>query len=342
VLEISTFAEGAVELILQRQLVDAQRQDLTVTFTGARGPAALAELRSLPGVLAVEGTRTVPVVLRRGHRSQRTALGGVDPGARLGRLVASDGTVVPVPPAGLVLSRQLALLLEAGPGDWLTAEVTEGRRQVLRLPVAATVDDLLGAGATLAREELSARLGEGALVTGAWLAVDPRRAAELTARLAARPGILGTTSRTATVAAVRAVFEDVLLSYMAVITALAAGIAAGVVYNTARVAWAERERELATLRVIGFTRAEAWRILAGEVAALLALALPLGAALGVGAVRWIARASSNDLFRIPGVVGPGAMAMAAGVTAAVTLAVTLLARRWVAGLNLVESIDVRE
>lgn len=342
VLEISGFTEGAVDLIVRRELEEGQRQDLAVTFTGARGPAALAELRALPGVLAVEGTRDVPAVLRHGHHRYRTALRGVEPGARLGRLVAADGQVVPLPPAGLVLSRQLAAQLDVGPGGVVTVEVAEGRRPVLALPVVATVDDLLGAGATMARPALSASLGEGPLATGAWLAVDPARADEVRASLAARPGVLGATSRAATVAAVRAILDELLQSYMAVITFLAAGLAAGVVYNTARITWAEREPELCTLRVIGFTRGEAWRILAGEVLALLVAALPLGAGLGVLAVRGTAAAMSNDLFRIPAVVGHAEVAYAVGATAAVTLAVTLLALRWVARLDLVGSLDRRE
>ncbi len=342
VLQISDFTEGATSLILRRELEEGQRHDLSVTFTQPRGPAALAELRALPGVLAVEGVRDVPVVLHHGHRSYRTGLRGVEPGARLGRLVAADGQVVPVPPSGLVVSRQLAGLLAVEPGGVITAEVTEGRRPVLALPVEATVDDFLGAGATMARAALSASLGEGPLATGAWLAIDPARAGEVRARLAARPGVLGATWRAATVASVRAILDELMVTYMAVIGLLASGIAAGVVYNTARIAWAEREPELSTLRVIGFTRGETWRIVAGEVLALLVVALPLGAVLGVLAVRGVAAAMSNDLFRIPAVVGRGEVAYAAGLTTAVTLAVTLLALRWVARLDLVGSLDRRD
>lgn len=342
VLLLSDFAGGAVDLMLRRQLEEGQRQDLTVTFTEARGPAALADLRSLPGVLAVEGLREVPAVLRHGHRSHRTALTGVDPGARLSRLVAADGEVVPVPPAGLVLSRSLAGILGVAPGEVVTAEVAEGRRPALALPVVATVDDLLGAGAFMARPALSARLGEGALATGAWLAIDPARADEVRARLALRPGVLGASWRRDAVAAVRAILDELLGGYVAVVAALAAGIAAGVVYNSARIAWAERSPELATLRVIGFTRAEAWRVLACEVLALLLPALPLGLALGWLAIQGTAAAMSNDLFRFPAVAGRGEAAFAVGVTTAVTLAVTLLARRWVARLDLLGSLDRRD
>ncbi|MBK9519882.1 MAG: FtsX-like permease family protein [Anaeromyxobacter sp.] len=342
VLLLSNFSEGATSLILRRELEEAQRQDLSVTFANARGPEALAELRALPGVLAVEGTRDVPAVLRHGHLSYRTGLRGVEPDARLGRLVSADGQVVPVPPSGLVLSRQLAAILAVEPGGLVTAEITEGRRPVLTLPVVATVDDFLGAGATMARQALSASLGEGPLVTGARLATDPALAGEVRARLAARPGVMGATSRAATVAAVRVILDELVVTYMAVISLLAAGIAAGVVYNTARITWAEREPELSTLRVIGFTRGETWRILAGELLALLVAALPLGTALGALAVRSVAAAMSNDLFRIPAVVNRGEVAWAVGVTTAVTLAVTALAYRWVARLDLAGSLDRRE
>lgn len=342
VLLLAGFWEGSVELILRRELVEAQRQDLTVSFTAALGPEALAELRALPGVLAVEGIREVTAVLRHGHRSYRSGLRGVDPEARLGRLVAADGAVVPVPPAGLVLSRQLAALLDVAPGGAITVEVTEGRRPVLTLPVVATVDDLLGAGATMARPALAAALGEGPRCTGAWLAVDPALAGQVRSRLSARPGVLGTAWRGATMTAVRATLDDLVGAYLAVITAISAGLAAGVVYATARVAWAERAPELATLRIIGFTRAEAWRILAGEVLALLLGALPLGVALGGLAIRATAAAMSNDLFRIPVVVERGQVALAVGVTTAATLAVVLLAARWVARLDLLDGLDRRE
>ena len=153
---------------------------------------------------------------------------------------------------------------------------------------------------------------------------------------------MGATSRAATVAAVRVILDELVVTYMAVISLLAAGIAAGVVYNTARITWAEREPELSTLRVIGFTRGETWRILAGELLALLVAALPLGTALGALAVRSVAAAMSNDLFRIPAVVNRGEVAWAVGVTTAVTLAVTALAYRWVARLDLAGSLDRRE
>ncbi len=342
VLVVAAFMGDAVELLVRRQLADAQRQDLSVTFTGPAPPAALAALRALPGVRAVEPLRTAGAVLRHGHRRSRTALTGLEPGADLARLVGADGAVVPVPPQGVVLSRQLAATLGVTPGGWIEAEVTEGRRPVLRLRVAATVDDLVGTAATLSRHELGARLGEPGLVTGAALAVDPARAEEVAARLARWPGVLAATSRGATLAALHRLLDELLLTYVTVLSLLAAGIAAGVAYNTGRITWAERERELATLRVLGITRGEAWRLLAGEALALLVGALPLGALLGAGFVAVVAATTANEFFRIPAVVAPRTVALAMLGTAAAVALVTLVARRWIARMDLVAALSTRE
>jgi putative ABC transport system permease protein len=342
ILVVAWFAADAMDLILEQQLVVAQRQDLTVTFTDAVAPAAALELRSLPGVRAVEGFRAVPVTLRRGHRSYRTALTGVDPGADLTRLVAADGRVVPLPPAGLVLSAKLGELLHAAPGDRVEIEVLEGRRRTGPLTVALLVDDLLGVQATLSRRALADFLGEGDLLSGAQLSVDPAALDAVQARLRERPRVAGTTARAASVAAFRSLVAGFILAYMSALGALGAVIAAGVVYNAARVTWAERARELATLRVLGFTRAEIWRVLAGEIGVYAALGIPAGCALGLGFVGWTAARASTDLYRIPAEISAATFVRAALLILAATAAVLLAATRWVRRADLLEVLKSKE
>lgn len=342
ILVVAWFAADAMDLILEQQLVMAQRQDLTVTFTEPVAPAVALELRALPGVRAVEGFRAVPATLRRGHRTYRTAVTGIDPGADLTRLVAADGRVVPVPPAGLVLSAKLGELLRAAPGELVDVEVLEGRRRTASIPVAALVDDLLGVQATLSRAALSALLAEGDLLSGAQLAVDPAALEAVQARLRERPRVAVTTARAASVAAFRSLVAGLILAYMAAIGALGAVIAVGVVYNAARVTWAERARELATLRVLGFTRGEVWRVLAGEIGVHAALGIPAGCLLGLGFVAWTAARASTDLYRIPTEISAATYARAALLVLAATAAVLLAATRWVRRADLLEVLKSTE
>jgi putative ABC transport system permease protein len=342
ILVVAWFAHDAIELMFTRVLREAQRQDGTVTFTHALSEDALAELRALPGVRRAEPFRALPATLRNGHRTYRTALMGVDPGAELARLVDAGGRAVPVPAEGVVLSAKLAELLGVRPGDALTVEVLEERRPVRTLRVAAVVEDFVGVQATAARAYLAAALGEAPLVSGAYLAIDPAALPPLQARLRDAPNVAGLTLRASVVRAFRELIGEFLLAYLSVISALALAIAAGVVYNAARVTWAERERELATLRVLGFTRGEVWRIVAGEVALHVAAAVPVGWAIGLAFVVRTARVASTDLYRLPTEVARSTYAWAAIAVAAAAALVSLVARRWVRRMDLVAILKSRE
>jgi len=328
VLVAGAFFGDAVDFMIQLALRDALRADATVTFSRPASPAAVLELARLPGVLAAEPLRSASVELRRGARRERVGLQGTRPGAALTRLVGQDGRVVPVPEDGLVVSARLAEQLGARPGDPLEVELLEGRRTTRTLTLAATVDDLLGLQASASLATLRALAGEGDAFSGAQLAVDPARRAELAAALDARPGVGSVSWRADSIASLRRTLRETFLSFAAVLVGFAVAIAGGVVYSTVRASFAERSRELATLRVIGYTRTEAWRVLLGEVVLQLAAALPLGVLLGLGLAALAAGAFQSDLFRIPLVVSRSTLLLAVLVTAFATLATALVARRW--------------
>lgn len=342
ILVVSWFAEDAVAVIFDRTLVRAQRDDATVLFTHALSEDALAELRRIPGVRRAEPFRSWPATARRGPRSALTTISGVDAGAELARIVDAAGATVPVPPAGLVVSRRLADDLGVGRGGAITVEVLDGARPARALRVVAVVEDLLGLQVTADRRWLAGALGEAPLVSGARLSLDGAAVAEVQARLRGLPAVAGVTLRAATLAAYDELIARFLLTYMGIISALALAVAAGVVYNAARVTWAERERELATLRVVGFTRGEIWRILAGEMALHVAAAIPLGWLLGLAAVVLVARGATTDLYRLPAEISRPTYATAALVVVAGAVAVLLAAVRWVRRQDLVEVLKSRE
>jgi len=342
ILLLAWFSNDAIDVMFERVLVSAQRQDATVTFNSPRGEAAAVELRTLPGVRRVEPFRAVPATLRAGHRSYRGAIQGHDPEGELTRIVDADGSIVPLPPAGLVLSEKLAQMLGVGPGDEVTVEPSEGRRAVRTFPVAAVVVDFLGVQATCSRAWLSRTLGEDPLLSGAFLSLDLDRLEELKGRIREMPKVAGLTLRAATVDAFRALIEEYLAAYLSVVAALGLAIAAGVVYNSARVTYAERERELATLRVIGFTRGEIWRIVAGEIATYVVAAIPMGWAIGLAFVHFTAQQASTEFYRLPTVISRETYAAAALSVALAAAAVLVVAVRWIRRLDLVEVLKSRE
>jgi putative ABC transport system permease protein len=136
---------------------------------------------------------------------------------------------------------------------------------------------------------------------------------------------------------------DEMFGYFVAILGLLAGtIAVGVVYNSARIALAERDRELATLRVIGFTRWEAFRIIVEELAIQVLLAIPIGFLLGRLFAVLLSHALATELFRLPAVLEPSSYGAAALLVLAALGAVALVVWRWMGRLDLVAVLKTRE
>ncbi|QTP59216.1 FtsX-like permease family protein [Billgrantia antri] len=298
-LMIGAYQLAAVEKMIDQQYRQVLQMDVELTFNEPTPARAAGELRQQPGVLAVETWRRVPATLIHGHREYRTSLLGMEPEPQLRRVLDSRGQAQSVPEAGIMLTRHLAGILDARVGDTLDVTVMEGRRERLRLPLTAVVDEPLGVGAYLRRDTLNALMHEGPAVSGAWLLIDPAYITELHAALWKMPMVASISLLNEAERGIRDYMDETLRMFAVIFVAIASSIAFGVVYNNARIAFAERARELATLQVLGYTRAEVSRILLGEIALLTLAAIPLGWAIGSVFVRLLHTAFSNDLFRIP-------------------------------------------
>jgi putative ABC transport system permease protein len=119
-------------------------------------------------------------------------------------------------------------------------------------------------------------------------------------------------------------------------------IAVGVVYNSARITLAEQSWELATLRVMGFTRGEVSWTLLGQLAAQMAIALPVGWAAGAGLSAVILAMISSEEFRIPLVIGTGTYTLASLVMLGAGIVTAFIVRRRIDQLDLIGVLKTRD
>lgn len=341
-LVVGNFSLDAVDVMMDLQFNVAQRFDVMVSTAEPASPAALDEFTRLPGVIDVEPFRAVAARLHVGHRSRHTAILGVPNGARLNRVVDSSTRVLDLPRQGLVLSVALARLLGARRGDLVTVEVLEGLRPVRLVPISDLVDEYMGTNAYMDLDALHHLMGEGAVLSGAYLRVDARDVDTLYRQLKATPRVAGVLLKRAALESFQSTFADMVASMQAIFVGFAAIIAFGVVYNTARISLSERSRELATLRVIGFTRAEVAYILLGELVLVSLVAVPFGLIVGRWFAALIARASESEMFRIPLAIAPRTYAYAAVVIIIATAVSAMVVRRRLDRLDLVEVLKTRE
>jgi putative ABC transport system permease protein len=250
---------------------------------------------------------------------------------------------VPIPAQGVVLTEYLAReILGIEPGEILRIEVLEGRRAVLEVPVAGVTRQYLGVNAYMDREALNRLMREGPAITGARLAVDPARSVGIYRELRRMPRVAGTVVRENSIRQFNELMEETILFFSLITALLGAFVAFGVVYNSARIALSERGRELASLRVLGFTRGEVGYILLGEIGLLTLLALPLGFAFGRALCAYLAASFASDLYRVPLVLQPDTYSLAASVVLVSFAASAVLIWRRIGRLDLVEVLKTRE
>lgn len=332
----------AITVLIDTEFTVKMRQDVTVTFVEPRSSRAIHELERLPGVLRVESHRTVAARLRSGHIERSISLAGLPEDLTLNRVVDQQGRSHALPASGLMMSSTLAQVLGVRLGDSVIVEVLEGSRPVRTLPVASIIDDNMGLQAYMDVDELRRLMGEGRTVSGAYLQVDEAALPELHTRLKLIPAVAGV----ALTEASRRSFRETMAENLAVqigINVIFAGIIAfGVVYNAARISLSERSRELASLRVLGFTRREISMILLGELAIVTGLSLPLGSLIGYGLSIVILASVTSEVFRMPLVIQTNTIAWTWLVILVAAALSGLIVRRRLDQLDLVAVLKTRE
>lgn len=337
---------GAYQLNAVSQMLDTQygqvlQMDIDLQFTDPVPARAAGELRHEPGVLAVETFRAVPVRLVGVNREERVRLLGLDAEPCLRQLPMGGGRGR-LPDEGILLTDYLAEQLGLRVGDPVEVEILEGRRRTVTVPLAGVVEEPIGVGAYMYRPALNRLIGEGPAVSGAWLLTDRAQEDALFRSLSDRPrvasvGLIAEAERN-----IREYIGETVIVFAMVFVALAVSIAFAVTYNNARITYAERARDLATLEVLGYSRGQVSWILLGEIAVLTIAAIPVAWLTGTGFAWLLNQAFAMDLFRVPLVITPQAYGFAAlGILVAASLTAFLAWQR-LQGLDRVRALKAAE
>lgn len=318
------------------------RGEMSVSFLTKQGPKALLELGRLPGVEHVEPSRGVSAIFRNGTYSYRGGIEGRQEFPVLNRVIGAQEQPISMRREGVILSKPLAEILHLTPGDTMMAEIKEGHRPVLALPVIGVAETLMGAPAFMEIGALSRVLNEPGQITGASLTIDEAQLPALTDALKAMPMVAGISLKSDTREALVEIMNTGPGAVRFIMLAVAAVITFGIVYNSARIAFAERERDLASLRVMGFSRGEAAFVLLGELAVVTLAALPLGIGLGYGLTYLTVKGFSTDLYQIPVTYSPQGFGLAICAVLLAAAVSGLLVKRELDKVDLVAALKSRD
>ena len=342
ILIVGFYFYDAINHLVRVEFETASREDVGITFNEPHGSSARYSVERLPGVVRAEPFRAVAARLRFEHRSRRVGILGLASDRDLRRIVDQDLRVIDLPPDGIVLSASLAQILGMSPGDTVTVEVLEGERPVRSMIVAGTVEDLIGTSAYMDIHALNRLMREGETISGAYLSVDSLTAPSLYSFLKRTPAVSGVNVREALLQSFRDTIARSLDISTSALIAFACVIAFGVVYNGALIALSERAHELASLRVLGFTRTEIGWMLLGEQAILAGVSIPVGFLLGYGICALLMYSMQSELYRMPLVISSRTYAFACITVASASAVSGLLISQKLRKLDLIAVLKARE
>lgn len=342
ILVIPNCFHDSVGHILDFQWDTVAREDVSVGLQDPSSETAKFAFRELPGVVSMEPFRYAAARIYFGQHHRQIAIQGMEPASLHERIIDHHNHVVALPPQGLIVSSKLGEILGAKLGDQVTLEFLEGRRRTVEVPLAGFSEDFSGLAAHMNRHTLNRLLGEGDIITGASFCVDHASWSTFLRTLKAVPKVswvvvknsLRENFRTTTAASINLI-QSIYLTFATI-------VAFGVVYNNARISLAERGRELATLRVIGFSQSEVGAVLITELVILALIAVPLGLAFGTALATGIIQAVNTETVRLPTVFTLHNYAFAVTVVTVASTLSALIVLRNLKQLDLVKAMKAPE
>ncbi len=339
---VSLFLIDTTEDLIDVTYFVSDRQDASVSFLERRPENVVDQVARLPGVLAVEPYREVPVRIRKGAVERRVMISGRPRDADLRRIVNVDLRPVALPESGLAISAWLAQILGVHVGDFVEVDLLEGQRRTLSLPVAALVEDFFGLQGMMDFDALARLMREAPAVTSVSMTLDANKLDALYDAVKTIPAVSGMGLQRESLVNFRRLLAPLETKMGIIYAAFAAVIAVGVVYSSALIALSERARDLASLRVLGFARGEGLRMLLAELGLLTLLAQPLGWAAGYLLSWTMAKELSGEVMRGRLVVEHSSYALASGIVIAAALLSALIVRNRINQLDLVAALKTRE
>ena len=333
----------ALDYLMHYEFARVSHQDISVSLRDPRGVDALSEFGAMPSVATAEPQLALVCDLSNGPRRKRVGITGLARGNRLCTPLDAAGNPIVAPDEGLVLSRKLAEIIGVQPGDTVRLRPLIGRREVVEAVVVGTVDSFLGLSGYADIGYLSRLLGES-WAANVVLATSFRGASlpPLFEALKECPSVVGVGERARSFTQLDETMGEVMGQSIAVTVLFAGLVAFGSVLNAALVSLNERQREVGTLRVLGYTPWQVGTIFSGESLLLNGAGILLGLAAGVGLAHLLSMAYDTELYRFPVVIKPATLAISAALMAAFVLVAQVIVHRLIHKLPWLDVMKIKE
>ncbi|MCF6286472.1 MAG: FtsX-like permease family protein, partial [Candidatus Hydrogenedentes bacterium] len=337
------FMTDSIDFGMKFQFRDAQREDVKVSFQREQGRDVLYEASRFPHVRRAEGLLEYPFEIRSVWRKKDIVVIGIEKGSEMRKVMNFARETFSLGDGGLVLAESLAEELQVGPGDTVTLEPLMGRIEgEFEVPVRAVAQQFLGTAAYMDHAALSRMLDESYVINSALLRLESGSRDAINKTLKEIGGIAAVTFNDDAYQSIQDTLGKSMVITNTVLLIFAGVIAFSIIYNITAVSLSERQRELASLRVLGLSTQEVGGIVYFENMLMGALGLLFGVPMGMGICALLVEAYSNDMFRLPFYIDRSTYVISILLTYSFVLLANLAVRRKIQNLDLVEVLKERE
>ena len=339
---ITLFFFDSIDYVFTQHFFMMQKQDYKVIFSKTVDYYDALELRTINGVRKVEPIMEIPVEIQNGWMKKESIVVGLPQGSDLTCLIGSQRQPVVLPKGGIMLAEPIADKLGVKAGDTVSMKILIGDLKEKRVKVAGTVKQYAGFNCFMNLHALGSLLEEGDFATGALLTIDKGDSRQVIRDLYKQPGVETVEGRLKKYESFMELMEfNNLFFGMMILFGVLMGFA--IVFNTTVINIMERNRELASLRVLGYTRKETESIIFRENMLMGLVSLAPGIMLGRIICDLLAKQFSTDhLFAFEVVIYPRSFIL---TIASVFLYIVLAQwanRKSIYGLDMVEVLKNRE
>lgn len=320
------------------------KSDVDLALKDEQNDDALFEAARLPGVDRAEPTLNVACTFSHGPYRKKGAVTGIAPGATLTVPRDVDARPIPIPPVGVVMTRKMAELLHVRPGDSVLVEPVKGLREPRRVCVRHVADSFMGLSVYADVGYLSRLIGEEYAVNGIQLATDrdPARLDALYRELKAMPALEAVSDRRAMVESLEKIFLEQMGIFTGALVVFAGVVFFGSILNASLINLAERQGEVATLRVLGYGPWRVGSLLLRESMIVTLVGTVLGMPIGYGLSVLSSWAYDTELFRFPVVSTPGTWIRTVALAVLFGLSAHLFVQRAIHRMNWLEALQAKE
>ncbi len=330
----------SVDYLFEMAFGDALSYDYKVAFTTDVHQDIVNDLSEFEEITYVEPIAEYPFRLKNGWREKNTMIMGIERNSRVYHLSGLNGGRIDVPREGILLTEGLAESLGVKRGDMLTIEALNKPGIERQVTVKGLVEEYMGGSGFMELDVLNGVLQEGSTINNAL--INLRYNSGNFVRDIEGMAYVQSVREPDDMVKQYNEYMGLMYAYIGVIITLSCIMGFAIIYNTTTISIMERKRELASLRIMGFTNKKVSELIFNENTAVsvmgLIVGMPLGRFMGVQMLNYV----PEDMMSLPLVIFPKTYVLAAVTVALFVILAQMANMRRISRMDLVEVMKSRE